>query len=1099
MEEQRVWSPVLSNNTTPVNGTLFTDRSLYRPGQTVHVKGVLFQQHGEETQIIPNALYTLQLITGDDRTVAERQVITNDFGSFTTDFTLPKEGVNGNYMLVITNCGVRTVIRVEAYKRPTFFVETERPKGVYKLGDSIDIQGRVQTYIGAPLAMSVRYQFEGTAIRLLRGNTTSNFSVTGTVQTDENGNFTIPVYLDYDKERVSGYYFYTLTATATDDAGETQESVFSFGVGNTPVNLSLDIPATICREYPCLETVRASSYSGELISANIQVSLYKNGSSIPSFQANDTANHPLDFSLMFASLPSGSYRMVVSADNAEPTERYINLFSLHDTKIPTDDVLWTYDSGATFDETTPATLMLGTATKDCYIYYDVFVGTRKVESRTLQLSEEMIRLSFPYKAEYSEGFEVSLLVVKDMRVYAKQIRYTKKRKERLLHLHWDVLRDHLLPGQTETWTLSVYDGDNKPVDAEVLARMYDASLDAIWNRDQRFTYPLRRQYINVSWDYSESRLPVYSFAFRQRGKSPAQAAFDYFTVWMSYNQYVNSTLAMTRRVEMYYKDIEVRDEAQASALASPAFRTNFNETAFFYPQLRTDERGEVHVRFVVPESLTQWNVQAYAHTRDYRFGSLDTTVVTSKPLMLTAHLPRFVRRHDNVSFDALVVNRSEGVQEGVVTLMLFDPATDKTIHTATQPFRLESGADGGVHFAYTLTDEARTLACRMTAATDAFSDGEQHLLPLLSNTQTVTESVAMPVNGRETARFDLSTLFNHNSPTATDRSMRVEFTANPAWYAVQALTELAPLTTTDNTIACLAAYYANRLAQYIVQQKPRIAPLFDANMLDYRTELALQRLQELRRSDGRWPWYKGMDGNDNITRYVARTLARLSDLVGERLPLVVPDTLAASDIARWDTLSVFPSIKAAAEAATALYKAGHTASAQRIGERLKAAAVHSDELGMYYDKLRDPYLWSNLAEPTQVAVIELMHTLGDEATVEALKLWLLKRKQTRAWNSPVATVDAVYALLLRGNDWLDDDSDVQIRIGRQTFTTDTPDSLGLLSIAASVSDVRTLRKPTTATVVKRDAGAAWGAVYAEYTEQMSKLTARGEGLHIDKQ
>jgi hypothetical protein len=272
---------------------------------------------------------------------------------------------------------------------------------------------------------------------------------------------------------------------------------------------------------------------------------------------------------------------------------------------------------------------------------------------------------------------------------------------------------------------------------------------------------------------------------------------------------------MSQETGQTVDDVELGD--------TPELRTNFAETAFFYPQLRTNEQGEISFSFTMPQSLTRWNFRGYSHTKGMLTGQLDASAVTAKDFMLSPNMPRFVRVGDKTSIAATITNLTGKSLKGTTKFILFDPMTDKVISTQRQAFTVEAGKTVPVSFRFTVTDKQDMLGVRMIADGGTFSDGEQHLLPVLSNKEYITETLAMPVRGEETRTFSLDSLFNYNSRTATDRRLTVEFTGNPAWYAVQALPVLSQ-PRTDNATAWAAAYYANSLASYIANSSRASKP-----------------------------------------------------------------------------------------------------------------------------------------------------------------------------------------------------------------------------------------------------------------------------------
>ena len=637
-------------------------------------------------------------------------------------------------------------------------------------------------------------------------------------------------------------------------------------------------------------------------------------------------------------------------------------------------------------------------------------------------------------------------------------------------------------------------------------------------------------------------------------------------------------------------------------------RTNFAETAFFYPQLRTNEQGEVAFSFTMPQSLTRWNFRGYSHTKDMMTGMLDATAVTAKEFMLTPNMPRFVRVGDKTQIAAGIANLTGKAIKGTAVFTLFDPTTEKIISTGRQKFSVEAGKTASVSFRFDVTDRYELLGVRIVADGGTFSDGEQHLLPVLSDKEYITETLAMPVRGEETRTFSLDSLFNGNSRTATDRRLTVEFTGNPAWYAVQALPVLSE-PSTDNAISWATAFYANTLAGYIANSQPRIkavfdnwrlsggtketflsrleqnqdvknillgespwlleatteaeqqqriATLFDVNQLNYRNMASLLKLKELQGEDGAWSWFGGMSGNRYVTGYITGLLVRLSLLTDKALPEEAAMMKAkAFDYLNKEALKEYRAIRKAekngtkitvlsdatmeymylvslgsvklsgeyakafgyfltklgrnlesgtmirkAQTAVILQKAGHKTEADEFIASIKEHLVQTDEMGAHFAFHANPYTWGMMPVPAHVAVMEALREAGgNDALVEEMKLWLLKQKQTTSWDSPVATADAVYALLCQGSNLLESKGDVRITLGDKVLETFSPAKTtvpGLGYVKEVFAQGSPEVKAKSVTVEKRDAGIAWGAVYAQYLSPISDVKQQGGALNIEK-
>lgn len=589
-------------------------------------------------------------------------------------------------------------------------------------------------------------------------------------------------------------------------------------------------------------------------------------------------------------------------------------------------------------------------------------------------------------------------------------------------------------------------------------------------------------------------------------------------------------------------------------------------------------------------------------------GMLDATAVTAKEFMLTPNMPRFVRVGDKTQIAAGIANLTGKAIKGTAVFTLFDPMTEKIISTGRQKFSVEAGKTASVSFRFDVTDRYELLGVRIVADGGTFSDGEQHLLPVLSDKEYITETLAMPVRGEETRTFLLDSLFNGNSRTATDRRLTVEFTGNPAWYAVQALPVLSE-PSTDNAISWATAFYANTLAGYIANSQPRIkavfdnwrlsggtketflsrleqnqdvknillgespwlleatteaeqqqriATLFDVNQLNYRNMASLLKLKELQGEDGAWSWFGGMSGNRYVTGYITGLLVRLSLLTDKALPEEAAMMKAkAFDYLNKEALKEYRAIRKAekngakitvlsdatmeymylvslgsvklsgeyakafgyfltklgrnlesgtmirkAQTAVILQKAGRKAEVDEFIASIKEHLVQTDEMGAHFAFHANPYTWGMMPVPAHVAVMEALREAGDnDALVEEMKLWLLKQKQTTSWDSPVATADAVYALLCQGSDLLESKGDVRITLGDKVLETFSPAKTtipGLGYVKEVFAQGSPEVKAKSVTVEKRDAGIAWGAVYAQYLSPISDVKQQGGALNIEK-
>ena len=1242
--------------------TLLTDRSLYRPGQTVYVKGIAYTQNSDTANVLPNKNYTVVLLDANNQEVGQKSVRTNDFGSFTVDFALPSACLNG--MFSLTAGDGRTNIRVEDYKRPTFDITFEKQMGSYKLGDEVQVKGKIQSYSGVLLQdLPVKYTVKRSTYSFWRISESTQLA-SGEVTADANGEFTIPVRLeesDAYKNNDKVYYRYSVEATVTNVAGETQSSTDVISAGSRSLVLQAELQEKTCKDTPFSIVFNTQNLNGQPVEVKGNYALYaakdkdfKDLSESPVATGTFTSNE--DMMLNWEKIPSGAYVLKASVKDSQGKEvtadTHTILFSKEDKRPPVQSTVWFYAPNTEFDAAHPAVFCFGTSEKDAYVMMNVFSGDKLLESKTLNLSDTIVRFNYPYEESYGDGICVNFCMVRDGQVYQEQVQVKKRLSDKTLTMKWEVFRDKLRPGQKEEWKLTIKTPQGQAADAEMLATMYDASLDKIWNHKQelRVYYNQILPYFNWMSGYAGNNSFNYWWN-NQYLKVPAML-YDRFVVQPGFG--VEELLAVTNNAAIYGASaqgkIMIRGVASRSVkkeMSSPAMvadaaqeveftagwgqtgildkadtfseeetlpeasadlRTNLAETAFFYPQLRTNEQGEISFSFTMPESLTRWNFRGYSHTKGMLIGTLDGEATTSKEFMLTPNLPRFVRVGDKTSIAASISNMTGKLQAGTVSMVLFDPMTEKVVSTQKQKFSVEAGKTIGVNFMFTVSDKYEILGCRMIADSGTFSDGEQQLLPVLSNKEHLVETLPMPVRGEETRTFSLDSLFNQHSKTATDRKLTIEFTGNPAWYAIQALPSLS-LPVNNNAISWATAYYANTLASYIMnsqprikavfdswklqggtketflsnlqknqevknillsespwvleaqteeQQKERIATLFDLNNIRSNNIAALTRLQELQSSDGAWSWYKGMNGSSYVTAYIAELNARLALLTGEKLSgtalslqtnalkylhqsaldeyknilkaqkerakftgvssgilqylyiiAISGEQVPAANKAAYayylskvKELLPSASMDTKAIAAIVLDKAGRKQEAQEFVASLKEHLTKTDEQGMFFAFNENPYTWGGMKMQAHVDVMEALELIGGNTeTVEEMKLWLLKQKQTQQWNSPVATADAVYALLMKGTNLLDNQGDVRIVIANEVMETVSPSKttvpgLGYIKRSFTQKNVVDARKIE---VEKRNPGIAWGAVYAEYESPISDVRQQGGELNVQKQ
>ena len=1230
---------------------LFTDRSIYRPGQTVYVSGLAYEMEKDSTRVLADKKYTVSLYDANNNETGKVEVRTNGFGSFSGQFVLPSPCLTGYFSLRAADTSVS--FKVEEYKRPTFDVTFEPVKVEYQVGDSIEVVGMAKTFAGAPVQNArVHYNISRSYAWVWRFMGRGSARWEGEAMTDADGKFSVPVHFEIDSDRRESplwYYTYNIQADVTDGAGETQQANLSLPLGSTSMVLNMDnLPDNLVKEKKLEIKLTAMNLSGEPVDTPVTYQVVemeeqkdgqeKEGRKV--LTGTVEANKSFVPEAIYA-LPSGNYRLKLSAKDTQGREctasKNFLLFSLNDKRPPFVITDWFYQDGLEFDAASPATVYIGSSEKNVYLLYDVFAGNKRLESKRIELSDSVVSFRFPYKKEYGDGILVSMAFVKDGRLYSHNARIMKPAPEKKLQLKWTTFRDKLRPGQQEEWKLTVLYPDGSPAEAEMLATMYDASLDKIYSAhkldfgvDFHYVVPLtywntsymRNAYLYVDFplkrlravplEYSELIIPstgrmeamvvgyggspraTLAGALKIRGRSAANAVMN--------QEAVTDMVLQEEMVETSAQEkVEMGSSEELAETGDIQIRENFAETAFFYPQLRTNEKGEVSISFVLPESLTRWTFMGLAHTRNVDYGKIEATATASKEFMLQPNMPRFVRVGDKANIAASLMNLSDKGVKGTVRMELFNPETEKVFYSQKQKFDVKGGETGHVNFTFEVSDKYAVMACRMVADGDTFSDGEQRYIPVLTDKQWVTETVPLNVNGEGAHTFSLENLFNKHSKTASEQRLTVEFTAHPAWYAVQALPVVAHPQNED-ALSWATAYYAHSLAAYIVkenprikqvfdswkaqggtketfmsnlqknqelknillaetpwlteatneaEQKQRIATLFDLNTMNSQLAVSVEKLGELQNADGAWSWYKGMQGSRYVTTQVMEMLVRLNALTHQDAdsrmqPMIqkgfeylgkqaAEEYKSMKEAEKKGAVGLRPSeqvlrylyicaldgkapvdekvnryfidklsgegkeltIYGKALGAIILQQSGKVAEARLFMQSLMEYSVVTDEMGRYFDTPKARYSWFSYKIPTEVAAMEAIQRITkDTKAIDEMKRWLLKQKQTQTWETPIATADAVYALMATGaSDLLANTGGVEITLGKEVIRTPADNAIGYIKKTVS-GDVMNIKKVS---VDKEGTGMGWGAVYAQYLESMDQIGEQGNGLSVSRQ
>jgi uncharacterized protein YfaS (alpha-2-macroglobulin family) len=917
---------------------LFTDRSIYRPGQTVYFKGIAYDS--KEMQAIPNRRFTVTLFDANSKKISEKEVITNEWGSFAGEFVLPQGSLNGQFFMQTDKITSYAYFRVEEYKRPTFDIQFDKNENIYRFGDKVTVKGNAKTFSGANIQNAkVKYRITRSSHWFYRIYQLSAQVASGNVETDDQGKFEIsfiPGKALADKDRKNVSYTYTITADITDMKGETQNSETQVNIGDKPFILSINgLSDEINKDSISTVKIEAVNLNRNPVAVTGDYKVYSlkpKDAAKPDNEKDDWLQDKLLIENNFESgkeintgrlksLAPGKYRIIAAVENAEDYSTDFTLFTNKDNRPPVPVYQWVIPVKTECAAGEKARIVYGSSAKDVYVLYEIFKDkeVKKLSVSRFVLNNENKTIEIPFLESYGDGVVVCFTFIKDSKVFLEKVKVLRKQPDQKLDLKMEVFRDRLLPGQKEEWKISVKNAGQKGIAGELLATMYDASLDKIYRHDWSFN-PVREirlpnLYIRYGNEFStSSRNLMIDYKF----VDVPNINYDNFN-WFGFS--MNGNVLKNMRVRGAEESASVQTAQEVNETASIQIRQNFNETAFFYPQLKTGEAGETLISFTVPESNTTWKFMGLAHTKDLKFGQIMKEAISRKKLMVAPNVPRFIREGDKATISATISNLSEYTLSGTINIGFFDPVANQTaivVPGNSKPFTAEAGKTVPVSWMFDVPSGIELTAVKIVAETAGFSDGEQHLIPVLPNRILVTESLPLDIPGEQTKTFSFDRM-RKNSSTLQNYRLTLEFADNPVWYAVQALPSLtAPQS--DDVLSWFGAYYANTLATRIAQSTPKIKQvinawaaaetsgktslqsaleknqelkavlleetpwvtdaknetemkqklslLFDVNRTNYLNNQALEKLRSLQAEDGGWTWFKGMTPSVAITQWI---------------------------------------------------------------------------------------------------------------------------------------------------------------------------------------------------------------------------------------
>ena len=860
---------------------IYTDRAIYRPGQKVFVNAILYQvERGMEQTVQSHVGVRFELRDANGKVVKEQTGTTDDYGACSCEFTLPSSGLTGSFSIRVNN--QNHYIRVEEYKRPTFYVKFPEVKQAYAAGDTLTVKGQAMTYAGVPVqGAKVNYKVvRRTAFWWWSYSRYWNTSVlgysndgdeifVGEAVTGMDGTFDATMPLEMPETNYPMYYHFVVTADVTDTAGETHSGQLSLPLGNRKQTLSVELEEKMLIDDKPVMTFHLRNAAGKDLDAEVR---YRFDGGV--WKSAKTATS-ISLTSHLSPLTSGKHSLEAVCQN-DTIEREFVIFSLDDERPATETDNWFYQSASQFpNDGKPVTIQVGSSDQDVHIVYSVFSGNQVIKRGAVDRSNQLLNLKLTYEESYGNGLLLTFAWVKNGKCYTHSAQIQRPLPDKHLTLEWTTFRDRLKPGQQEEWTLSVKDCNGKPVDAQLMATLYDQSLDMLqshsWSLipyialpipNNKWMYPVRYKVVDMAsrqWSsltvkdlmFSRFDESVFPRLYYNRFRRFSRGAMSSGVRAMRADAMVLEDAVMMEPQMAYAKNVEGPVEAEAEESASNTaqpdeteaqneqvqMRENLNETAFFYLQLTTDAEGHVALKFTLPESLTTWRLLGLAHTRDMFVGSIMGETVAQKDVMIQPNVPRFLRDGDEGVISARIFNTGEKNLTGKAQLKLLNPETNAVVYEQSQTVNLKAGETTAVTFNLSsltsdlspltsdlspLTSHLSLLICQMMVSGKGFSDGEQHYLPILPSQERVT--VTMPITQHQpgTAKVDLAALVPAD---AKGTKLTFEYTNQPAWLMIQALPTVGN-PSDDNAISQAASFYANSLGRYILQQNPQAKSAF---------------------------------------------------------------------------------------------------------------------------------------------------------------------------------------------------------------------------------------------------------------------------------
>lgn len=1021
------------NKKTRIKAQIFTDRAIYRPGQTVYFKVINTKIENETESVVSGLQQKITLKDVNNQEVSVQDFSTNEFGSYHGSFILPKGALNGTFNITTDgNTSGYKYFQVEEYKRPKFEVTFKPVKEEYQYGKTIQIKGKATMFSGVALSnTNVNYEILKQNIRWryfpwYPNDDDNENSVLGEVKTDEKGEFTISLDLKSD-EKLKGIQIdnYQINASVTDINGETQSANTNLKVASVSHYITAEEIQDVFSDEKVSLKVETKNYNEQNLKKPYRVKLSKLEAPQRTFRSNFIEGiqdlpkfskeefikkFPHDFydkndgiknwkvasvilngeqktseSLDLGKLESGNYYLEIYNIEGKDTIKATQNFAVWDRKTLKNNQKTFLSVVEPKDEVVrgeKAKIYVYSSVPDALVNAFVQYGLGNTVSEVYPIKNGILEYEVQIpKDKNINSVNLQFQVVAFNDIQTETVNLRIKDSEQPLKIETTTFRDKIEPNVKEKWSVKVIGKDKEKINAEVLANMYDMSLDQFsannftWEKlfnPYSFvnSYDMRNSLSQINFQqrikYLKGRnvyLPLFdwfdnnTYLKYYRGNTPAPIAVKSYDNSINEPDQVEEVVRVGYAVSKKRPNANVLNAVQGSAagvfitgsgtpgsskdilddeLNKIPVRQNLNETAFFYPDLKTDSEGNVQFEFTSPEALTKWKLMFLAHTKDARAATLEKELVTQKEFSVNPNYPRFLREGDELNFQSKLSNLTSKKLNGFAQLQILDAFTNEDIsekfglsritavsgYNSEQAFSVDENGNTALTWKIKVPKDASSVIMKIVAKAGQYSDGEQKAMAVLPNRMLVTEALPIFVKEGETKTFELENLKNSNSSTITNVSNTLELTTNPVWEILFALPSLkndqnssadvifnkwfadvlaSEIFKANPKLKTVFEQYQSKdllnsnlekneeLKQLLLEETPwvlesknekeqmqKLALLFDVNTMKNSIRQDWDEFKKLQNPDGGFSWYQGYPSSYSTSLYILKNLAKIN-------------------------------------------------------------------------------------------------------------------------------------------------------------------------------------------------------------------------------